>query len=81
MKNHSKTDKMLLLSNKIILILLVLIVVLPLLYILLASFLDPNILLSKGLSLDPSDWSLEGYKRIIQDDLMIKGFINSVIYS
>lgn len=81
MKNHSKTDKMLLFSNKIILILLVLIVLLPLLYILLASFLDPNVLLSKGFSLNPSNWSLEGYKRILQDELMIKGFINSVIYS
>ncbi|EOR20970.1 ABC transporter permease, partial [Niallia nealsonii AAU1] len=44
MKNHSKTDKTLLFSNKIILVLLVLIVLLPLLYILLASFLDPNVL-------------------------------------
>lgn len=81
MKNQSKGDRFLLFNNKIVLILLVLVVLIPLLYILLASFLDPNVLLSKGFSLNPADWSIEGYKRIFQDDLMIKGFINSIIYS
>ncbi|PAC35337.1 carbohydrate ABC transporter permease [Caldifermentibacillus hisashii] len=81
MENHTKTDKLLLLGNKIVLTICILIVMLPLLYILLASFLDPNVLLSKGFSLNPADWSLEGYKRIFQDDLMIRGFINSIIYS
>jgi putative aldouronate transport system permease protein len=81
MENHTKTDKVLLFGNKIVLTICALIVLLPLLYILLASFLDPNILLSKGLSLNPADWSLEGYIRILQDDLMVRGFINSIIYS
>lgn len=81
MENHTKTDKLLLLGNKIVLTICILIVMLPLLYILLGSFLDPNVLLSKGFSLNPADWSLEGYKRIFQDDLMIRGFINSIIYS
>lgn len=81
MENHTKTDKVLLFGNKIVLTICALIVLLPLLYILLASFLDPNVLLSKGISLNPADWSLEGYKRILQDDLMVRGFINSIIYS
>jgi putative aldouronate transport system permease protein len=81
MENHTKTDKVLLFSNKVILTICALIVLLPLLYILLASFLDPNVLLSRGFSLNPADWSLEGYKRILQDDLMVRGFINSIIYS
>lgn len=81
MENHTKTDKVLLFSNKIVLTICALIVLLPLLYILLASFLDPNVLLSRGFSLNPADWSLEGYKRILQDDLMVRGFINSIIYS
>ncbi|MGN7941463.1 carbohydrate ABC transporter permease [Metabacillus sp. 22489] len=81
MKKHSNSDKWLLFTNKIVLIFLVLIVLVPLLYILLASFLDPNVLLSKGISFNPKDWSIEGYTRIFQDDLMVKGFINSIIYS
>jgi putative aldouronate transport system permease protein len=81
MENHTKKDKALLFGNKIVLTICALIVLLPLLYILLASFLDPNVLLSRGFSLNPADWSLEGYKRILQDDLMVRGFINSVIYS
>ncbi|PAD67453.1 sugar ABC transporter permease [Bacillus sp. 7586-K] len=81
MKKRSNSDKWLLFTNKIVLIFLVLIVLVPLLYILLASFLDPNVLLSKGISFNPKDWSIEGYTRIFQDDLMVKGFINSIIYS
>ncbi|MFS0881518.1 carbohydrate ABC transporter permease [Metabacillus niabensis] len=81
MKKHSNSDKWLLFTNKIVLIFLVLIVLVPLLYILLASFLDPNVLLSKGISFNPKDWSIDGYTRIFQDDLMVKGFINSIIYS
>ncbi len=81
MRKHSNSDKWLLFTNKIVLILLILIVLVPLLYILLASFLDPNVLLSKGISFNPKDWSIEGYTRIFQDDLMVKGFINSIIYS
>ncbi|MDQ0233086.1 carbohydrate ABC transporter permease [Metabacillus malikii] len=81
MRNHSNSDKVLLFTNKIVLVFLILIVLLPLLYILLASFLDPNVLLSKGISFNPKDWSIEGYTRIFQDDLMVKGFINSIIYS
>ncbi|MBD1379740.1 carbohydrate ABC transporter permease [Metabacillus arenae] len=79
--NYSKSDKFILLLNKIILAIILLIVLLPLLYILLASFLEPNALLNKGLSLKASDWSLEGYKRILQNDAIIRGFINSIIYS
>ena len=35
----------------------------------------------KGLSLNASDWSLEGYKRIFTDDTIVRGFMNSILYS
>src|SRR5690625_1615436 len=81
MHNESKTDKFLLMINKLLLILIVLIILLPLLYVLLGSFLDPNVLLSKGISLDPSDWTLEGYKRVFQDSRIIRSFFNSILYA
>lgn len=81
MHNNSRTDKILLAINKIILVLIVLIILIPLLYVLLGSFLDPNIMLTKGLSFNPADWTLDGYIRLFQDDTIIRGFMNSVIYA
>lgn len=79
--NNARSDRLLLLINKVLLSVVVLIVLLPLLYVLLASFLEPNVILRKGLSLHASDWTLEGYKRIFSDGTIVRGFINSILYS
>ncbi|OAS89239.1 MULTISPECIES: carbohydrate ABC transporter permease [Metabacillus] len=79
--NNSKTDKLILLFNKVLLSVIVMIVVFPLLYVLLASFLEPNALISKGFKINTSDWTFEGYKRILTDGTIVKGFMNSILYS
>ncbi|SFE34176.1 putative aldouronate transport system permease protein [Paenibacillus algorifonticola] len=78
---HSRLDRFLLLLNGIFLVFAVLLVVLPLFYVVIASFMDPSVLLSGGLSFKLSNWSLEGYKMILTNPAMIKGFGNSVLYS
>lgn len=78
---HPKGDRILLLTNNILLTIIVVAIVGPLLYVLLSSFLEPNAIIRKGLSLNSSDWSLEGYKRIFTDDTIVRGFINSILYS
>lgn len=52
---HSRFDRFLLTIIGIFLTLAVLIVVVPLVYIVVASFMDPTVLLSKGLSFNLSD--------------------------
>lgn len=79
--NNSKTDRTLLLINKIILILIVLIITAPLLYVLFGSFLSPNVLLTKGISLNPEDWTIDGYRRIFEDGSIVRGFLNSIMYA
>ncbi len=79
--NNSKADKVLLFINKILLVVVVLIVTLPLLYVLLGSFLQPDVLLTKGLSFDPKHWTVDGYVRIFNDGSIVRGFINSILYS
>ncbi|WP_208585680.1 carbohydrate ABC transporter permease [Gracilibacillus suaedae] len=79
--NNSKTDKVLLFFNKIFLVVVVLIVTLPLLYVLLGSFLQPDVLLTKGLSFDPKHWTVDGYVRIFNDGSIMRGFLNSILYS
>ncbi|MGM0874735.1 MAG: carbohydrate ABC transporter permease [Bacillota bacterium] len=79
--NNSKTDKIILLINKVLLSVIIMIVLFPLLYVLLASFLEPNALLSKGFAINASDWTIEGYKRIFTDGTIVRGFLNSILYS
>jgi putative aldouronate transport system permease protein len=78
---YTRMDRMILSINNIFLLLAVLVVLVPLVYVVLASFMDPTVLLSKGISFDLSDWSLKGYKLILGNDAMLKGFINSILYS
>jgi putative aldouronate transport system permease protein len=78
---HPKGDRILLLTNNILLTIIVLAIVGPLLYVFLSSFLEPNAIIRKGLSLNSADWSLEGYKRLFTDDTIVRGFFNSLLYS
>ncbi|WP_336773776.1 carbohydrate ABC transporter permease [Paenibacillus sp. MMO-58] len=78
---HSRLDRLFLIFNGIFLTLAVLVVVIPLLYVVVASFMDPSALLSRGLSFKLSDWSLEGYKMILSNPAMIRGFGNAVFYA
>ena len=78
---YTRMDRMILTLNNIFLFLAVLVVLVPLVYVVLASFMDPTVLLSKGISFNLSDWSLKGYKLILGNDAMLKGFINSILYS
>jgi ABC-type sugar transport system, permease component len=78
---HSRLDRFLLILNGIFLTLAVLVVVIPLLYVVVASFMDPSALLSRGLSFKLSDWSIEGYKMILSNPAMIRGFGNAVFYA
>ena len=77
----TKFDRGVLLVNRILIGFLVLITLSPLLYVLIASFMDPFILRSQGLSLNPANWSLDGYKRVLQDTAIIRVFVNSIFYS
>ncbi|GAA4058703.1 carbohydrate ABC transporter permease [Amphibacillus indicireducens] len=79
--NNSKTDRFILLLNKILLTLILLIVIVPLMYVLVGSFLQPNILVTKGISFNPDHWTLDGYIRIFDNDAIIRGFLNSVLYA
>lgn len=78
---YTDFDKRVLVVNKIIVGFLVLITIVPMGYILIASFMDPQVLANQGLSLNPQDWTVEGYQRVLGDGAILRGFINSLIYS
>lgn len=43
--------------------------------------MDPQALISKGISFDPKDWTIEGYQRVFSDQSILRGFLNSLFYS
>jgi putative aldouronate transport system permease protein len=78
---YTRFDRMILALNNVFLCLAVLVVLVPLIYIFIASFMDPTVLLNRGISFNISDWSLDGYKLILSNDAMMRGFVNAIVYS
>lgn len=81
MNLYTSFDKKFVWVNWVLVGLLVFITIVPLGYVLIASFMDPSILISQGISFNPSDWTVEGYKRVFADDSIVRGFLNSLFYS
>ena len=78
---NSKFDRIIYKLNGLLLCAVVISVLYPLVYIFIASFTDPTTLLNDGISFNISNWTLEGYITILSDPAMIRGFVNSFIYS
>ncbi len=78
---YSIGDKTFLLTGYIILGLFVLAIILPMIYIVIASFMDPITLQNKGIVFDYSKWTLTAYERVMSNSQIWVGFRNAVIYS
>lgn len=78
---YSIQDKALLITGYILLGLFVLAIVIPMLYIIVASFMDPVMLQNKGITFDFSKWTTTAYERVISNPQIWIGFKNAVIYS
>lgn len=61
--------------------LFVLAIIIPLVYVVAASFMDPNVLNSQGISFDFKKWTLDAYRRVLENEMIWRGFSNSFFYS
>ena len=61
--------------------LFVLAVFVPLVYIVIASFMDPNVLNNQGISFHFADWTLDAYRRVLENEMIWRGFFNALFYS
>ena len=77
----STSDKLIMGSGYVLLAMFVLVIIIPLIYVVVASFMDPTVLNKEGISFNFSKWSVEGYKRVFNDNMILRGFINSIFYS
>ena len=74
-------DKILILIAYAILALFLIAIILPVIYIILASFVDPVTLQNSGLSFDFSKWTTTAYTRVLSNSQIWVGFKNALIYS
>ena len=74
-------DKVILVIGYTILGLFLLAIILPMVYIILASFIDPITLQNSGLTFDFSKWTLTAYKRVLSNNQIWIGFWNALLYS
>ena len=74
-------DKTLLTIGYILLGLFVVAIILPMVYIILASFIDPITLQNSGLTFDFSKWTTTAYERVLENSQIWVGFKNALIYS
>lgn len=77
----SIADKLILLGGYLLLAIFVLLIIIPLVYVIVASFMDPTTLNNEGISLDFSKWTLMGYERVLTNKMIWKGFGNAILYS
>ena len=74
-------DKMFLLTGYILLAAFVAAIIGPVVYIIVASFMDPITLQNKGIVFDFSKWTLTAYERVMTNSQIWIGFRNAIIYS
>lgn len=74
-------DRLIIWTGNTVLAVFLILIIVPIVYILLCSIMDPSVRSSVGVSLNVKDWTLEGYRRVFQDDNIWRGFRNSFIYS
>lgn len=78
---YSWQDKSILITGYILLGLFVCAIIVPMVYIVVASFIDPITLQNKGITFDFSKWTLTAYQRVMSNAQIWIGFKNAVIYS
>ena len=75
------SDKVILGIGYTLLGVFVLAIAIPLVYVVIASFMDPNVLNNQGISFNFKDWTIDAYRRVLENDMIWRGFANSLFYS
>ena len=74
-------DKAILICGYILLGLFCVAIILSMIYIILASFIDPITLQNRGVTFDFSKWTTTAYQRVLSNAMIWVGFKNALIYS
>lgn len=75
------SDKAILGIGYVLLGLFAVAILIPLGYVVVASFMDPNVLNNQGIRFDVGSWTLDAYGRVLKNKMIWRGFVNSFFYS
>ena len=67
--------------NTTILVIVLLIVLYPLYYVLIASFSNPDLVLTGKIFLLPKGFQTESYERVFSNPEIMQGYLNSILYT
>ncbi|HEM2793703.1 TPA: carbohydrate ABC transporter permease [Streptococcus suis] len=62
-------------------ILLILVILYPLWFVIIASFSNPSDVANGNVWLFPTEWRLDGYKKLFEQPLFWRGYLNTVLYT
>jgi putative aldouronate transport system permease protein len=62
-------------------ILMILMIIYPLWFIIIASFSNPADVLNGKVWFWPEEWKLDGYMELLKQDIIWKGYLNTIIYT
>lgn len=84
-KNHliklTYRDRTIIRIGYLLLAAFVISIIVPVLYIIVASFIDPVTLQNKGVTFDFDKWTLTAYERVLSNKAIWTGFGNAILYS
>ncbi len=78
---EAKGDKIFNIINYTLLTIILIITFYPLLFVVIASISNPDLINSGEVILLPKDVSFDGYRRIFQDPRILNGYKNTIIYT
>lgn len=78
---ETRSDKIFNFFNYLILGAIFVVCLYPLWFIIIASISDPNLVNSGQVWFWPKSVSLDGYKNLLADDSVLRGYLNTLIYT
>ena len=78
---YNSSDKAFIIISRVFLLLFVVAIIVPMIYIVIASFMDPVTLQNQGITFDFHKWTVTAYQRVLTNSQIWTGFFNAIIYS
>ena len=78
---YNSSDKAFIIISRVFLLLFVVAIIVPMIYIVIASFMDPVTLQNQGITFDFHKWTVTAYQRVLTNSQIWIGFFNAIIYS
>ena len=78
---YGKSDKAFIIISRLFLAIFVIAIIVPMIYIVIASFMDPVTLQNQGITFNFKKWTVTAYQRVLTNKQIWMGFLNAVIYS